>query len=90
MDGIDTGSENRNPISSRPRAFRYIYWSKLIEKSFNRLEIGGTLMLVTKRRDWYLNKLKAIFGGAKIVEKDGYFVFSARKLRPVYANRLDK
>ncbi len=63
---------------------------KLIEKSFNRLEIGGTLMLVTKRRDWYLNKLKAIFGGAKIVEKDGYFVFSAQKLRPVYANRLDK
>ena len=61
---------------------------KLIEKSFNRLETGGTLMLVTKRRDWYLNKLKAIFGGAKVVEKDGYFVFSARKLRSVYANRL--
>ncbi|MBR4428640.1 MAG: methyltransferase [Clostridia bacterium] len=61
---------------------------KLIEKSFNRLEIGGTLMLVTKRRDWYFNKLKAIFGGAKVTEADGYFVFSARKLRSVYANRL--
>ncbi|MCR4621333.1 MAG: methyltransferase [Clostridiales bacterium] len=61
---------------------------KLIEKSFNRLEIGGTLMLVTKRRDWYFNKLKAIFGGTSVVEKDGYFVFSAQKRRSVYANRL--
>ena len=63
---------------------------KLIEKSFNRLEIGGTLMLVTKRRDWYLNKLKAVFGGARIAEKDGYFVFTAVKQRQTYASKLKK
>ena len=58
-----------------------------IEKGFNRLKPGGTLMLVTKRRDWYKNKLIAIFGGVSISEIDGYLVFEAQRRSAHYARR---
>ena len=56
-----------------------------IEKGFNRLKIGGKLLMVTKRKDWYKNKLTAIFGGVKISEIDGYYVFCAEKRDTRYA-----
>ena len=56
-----------------------------IEKGFNRLKIGGKMYMVTKRKDWYKNKLIAIFGGVKIFEDDGYFVFEAQKRNENYA-----
>ena len=55
-----------------------------IEKGFNRLKIGGRLYMVTKRRDWYRNKLIAIFGGVTVSEIDGYFVFCAEKRKERY------
>lgn len=58
-----------------------------IEKGFNRLKIGGRMVMVTKRRDWYRNKLIAIFGGVKVREIDGYFVFEAERRDLRYANR---
>ena len=57
-----------------------------IEKGFNRLKPGGMMLMVVKRREWYKNKLTAIFGGVKIHEIDGYFVFSARRRTEQYAN----
>ena len=57
-----------------------------IEKGFNRLAIGGCMYMVTKRKDWYKNKLAAIFGGVKIFETDGYFVFRAEKRGMKYSN----
>lgn len=57
-----------------------------IEKGFNRLRVGGQLYMVTKRKDWYKNKLIAVFGGVKIWEIDEYFVFMAIKKRASYAN----
>jgi len=59
-----------------------------IEKGFNRLQIGGKLFMVTKRKDWYKNKLQAIFGGVKVMEIDGYFVFCAERRGLRYANKL--
>jgi 16S rRNA (guanine1207-N2)-methyltransferase len=50
-----------------------------IEKGFNRLRVGGRMLMVTKRREWYEKKFTAIFGGVKIHEQDGYFVFEAIK-----------
>ena len=50
-----------------------------IEKGFNRLALGGRFYMVTKRRLWYKNKFASVFGGVKIHEKDGYFVFEAEK-----------
>jgi len=58
-----------------------------IEKGFNRLKLGGRLLMVTKRRQWYRNKLIAIFGGVRIREIDGYYVFEAQKRDARYANR---
>ena len=56
-----------------------------IEKGFNRLQVGGKMIMVTKRRDWYKNKLTAIFGGVKVHEIDGYFVFVAERRGTQYA-----
>ena len=56
-----------------------------IEKGFNRLKIGGKMYMVTKRKDWYKNKLISIFGGVRIFEEDGYFVFEAQKRTASYA-----
>jgi 16S rRNA (guanine1207-N2)-methyltransferase len=50
-----------------------------IEKGFNRLLMGGKFYMVTKRRDWYKNKFISIFGGVKIREKDGYYIFEAER-----------
>jgi len=58
-----------------------------IEKGFNRLVIGGQFYMVTKRKDWYHNKLAAIFGGVKIHEIDGYYVFMAEKRGMHYAKK---
>lgn len=58
-----------------------------IEKGFNRLAIGGKMVMVTKRRDWYKRKLIAIFGGVQIREVDGYYVFLSEKRSAVYAGK---
>ena len=58
-----------------------------IEKGFNRLNLGGKMHMVTKRKDWYKNKFTAIFGGVRIIGRDGYYVFQAEKRNLKYANR---
>jgi 16S rRNA (guanine1207-N2)-methyltransferase len=57
-----------------------------IEKGFNRLAIGGRMFMVTKRRLWYQNKFKSIFGGSRVNEVDGYLVFEATRRRQAYAS----
>jgi len=56
-----------------------------IEKGFNRLVVGGRLFMVTKRELWYRNKITSVFGGVKVSEVDGYFVFEATKKTSQYA-----
>jgi 16S rRNA (guanine1207-N2)-methyltransferase len=55
------------------------------EKGFNRLALGGRLVMVTKREKWYRNKLTAVFGGADITTIDGYCVMTAEKRGFAYA-----
>lgn len=50
-----------------------------IEKGFKKLTVGGKLYLVTKRKEWYKKKLINVFGGTKIHEIDGYYVFEAER-----------
>ena len=50
-----------------------------IELGYKRLALGGVMYMVTKRKDWYFNKLKAVFGGVRVDEIDGYYVFTAEK-----------
>jgi 16S rRNA (guanine1207-N2)-methyltransferase len=58
-----------------------------IEKGFNRMTIGGKMYMVTKRRDWYKNKLISVFGGVLIDEINGYFIFTAEKRSVNYARK---
>jgi 16S rRNA (guanine1207-N2)-methyltransferase len=61
-----------------------------IEKGFNRLVIGGSLWMVTKRDRWYRNKLTSIFGGVRVISKDAYFIFEAVKKSANYASHRSK
>ena len=61
-----------------------------IEKGFRCLAIGGKMVMVVKRRDWYKNKLIAIFGGVKIDGIDDYFVMTAEKRSSYFANSKRK
>lgn len=56
-----------------------------IEKGFNRLVLGGKMVMVAKRKEWYKNKFTSIFGGVTIKTVDGYFVFIADKRSYDYA-----
>ena len=59
----------------------------MIEKGFNRLAIGGAMWMVTKRSPWYANKLRSVFGGVRVIETNGYFVFEAIRRSMSYASR---
>ena len=72
-------------LSNPPYQSDFAVAKRFIEKGFNRLKPGGTLWMVTKRCDWYRNKLASIFGGVRISEVDGYFVFSAQRRSRHYA-----
>jgi len=61
-----------------------------IEKGFNRLRIGGKMYMVTKRKDWYKNKLNTIFGGVMVDEVDGYYVFCSEKRSMHYSKNTRK
>ncbi len=52
---------------------------EFIEEGFRRLIPGGKIAVVTKRLAWYKNKLTSVFGGVKITERDGYYVFISQK-----------
>jgi 16S rRNA (guanine1207-N2)-methyltransferase len=72
-------------LSNPPYHTDFSVEKHFIEKGFNRLVIGGRLLMVTKRKDWYKNKITAIFGGVRVFEEDGYFTFLAEKRSPRYA-----
>ncbi|NCU26429.1 methyltransferase, partial [Candidatus Nomurabacteria bacterium] len=74
-------------LSNPPYHTDFSVAKHFIEKGFNRLVLGGRMVMVTKRRDWYRNKFIAVFGGVSIREKDGYFVFAAEKRSSSYAGR---
>ncbi len=52
---------------------------RFIEGAFKKLAVGGRIIMVTKRREWYKNKLISTFGGVRIQEINGYYVFIAEK-----------
>jgi 16S rRNA (guanine1207-N2)-methyltransferase len=74
-------------LSNPPYHADFSVAKRFIEKGFNRLTLGGALMMVTKRRDWYKNKLIAVFGGTEVTEAGGYYVFRAQKRSLNYANK---
>ncbi len=77
-------------LSNPPYHTDFAVAKMFIEKGFNRLKIGGKLYMVTKRLDWYKNKIQSIFGGCKIHEIDGYYVFVSEKRSSTMARKSKK
>ena len=73
-------------LSNPPYHADFSVPKRFIEKGFNRLKIGGCLVMVVKRLPWYKNKLTAIFGGVRVRQVDGYFVLTAQRRELRYAN----
>lgn len=66
-------------LSNPPYHTDFAVAKGFIEDGFKKLAIGGKMIMVTKRLDWYRNKLSSVFGGVTVKEKDGYYVFIAEK-----------
>lgn len=50
-----------------------------IEQGYSHLALGGKMVMVVKRKDWYANKLTAVFGGVTVHHKNDYYVLIAEK-----------
>lgn len=87
-DGFNSITDNNFTLilSNPPYHTDFSVPKRFIEKGFNRLKIGGKMYMVTKRKDWYKNKLIAIFGGVKVIEVDDYYVFCSEKRSMQYAS----
>lgn len=77
-DGVDASGFDLI-LSNPPYHADFSVPSRFITKGFNRLRIGGRLMMVTKRREWYFRRISAVFGGVHVDEADGYFIFTAER-----------
>ncbi|MBR6643429.1 MAG: class I SAM-dependent methyltransferase [Lachnospiraceae bacterium] len=80
-DGLKEILENGFTIilSNPPYHTDFAVAKGFIEDGFKKLVLGGRMVMVTKRLDWYRNKLSSVFGGVTVKEKDGYYVFIAEK-----------
>lgn len=80
-NGYDRVEENDFTLilSNPPYHADFSVPKRFIETGFKKLVLGGKLIMVTKRLDWYKNKLISVFGGVKIYRINGYFVFVAEK-----------
>ena len=81
-NGFDKISETNftKILSNPPYHTDFSVAKAFIEDGWRNLAAGGMMYMVTKRKEWYKNKLIAVFGGVHIEEIDGYFVFSAKKI----------
>ena len=66
-------------LSNPPYHADFSVPKRFIEVGFKKLAVGGKMVMVTKRLDWYRNKLTSVFGGVRVREVDGYYVFISEK-----------
>ncbi len=79
FSNIEPGRLFTQILSNPPYHTDFSVAKRFIEGAFRHLEVGGRLLMVTKRLDWYRNKLTSVFGGVRVQEMDGYYVFIAEK-----------
>ncbi len=77
-------------LSNPPYHTDFSVAKEFIEDGFKKLRIGGRMIMVTKRLDWYKNKLSSVFGGVKIIQQDGYYVFISEKRSDRFAPKKKK
>lgn len=80
-DGLQNISETEFTLilSNPPYHTDFAVAKGFIEDGFHKLTVGGKMIMVTKRLEWYRNKLSSVFGGVTVKEKDGYYIFLAEK-----------
>lgn len=66
-------------LSNPPYHVDFSVPKEFIEKAYRQLALNGKLYMVTKRRKWYENKIRSVFGYVKVTEADDYYVFYAEK-----------
>jgi len=66
-------------LSNPPYHADFSVAKAFIEDGYKHLLPDGKLIMVTKRLTWYRNKITSVFGGVKVFEKDGYYVFVSEK-----------
>ncbi len=66
-------------LSNPPYHTDFSVAKAFIEDGFKRLVVGGRLLMVVKRLDWYKNKIAGVFGGIEVFEMDGYYILEAQK-----------
>lgn len=66
-------------LSNPPYHVDFSVPKEFIEKAYRQLALNGKLYMVTKRRKWYENKIRSVFGYVKVTEVDDYYVFYAEK-----------
>ncbi len=74
-------------LSNPPYHTDFSVAKRFIETGYKKLLIGGKMVMVTKRLDWYKNKLTTVFGGVTVDTIDGYYVFIAEKRGAVKKNK---
>ncbi|MDD4163898.1 MAG: methyltransferase [Eubacteriales bacterium] len=92
-DGLDGITEDDFTLilSNPPYNADFSVAKRFIEKGFTKLASGGKMIMVTKRCEWYRNKLKAIFGNIRVDSIEGYYVFTSEKTsRSVYKKQKEK
>ena len=77
-------------LSDGFQAIDFAVAKHFIEKGFNRLKLGGRLVMVVKRELWYKNKLEAIFGGVRVAHEAGYAILAAERRQLQYAAKKKK
>lgn len=80
-NGLDNIEDNDFSIilSNPPYHEDFSIPKNFIESGYKKLKYGGKIYMVTKRKKWYKNKLISVFGGVKITELNGYYIFVAEK-----------
>ncbi len=65
--------------SNPPYHTDYAVAKRFIEGAYAHLTPGGWLYLVVKRADWYVQKVRSVFGGCRVYEQEGYAILATEK-----------
>ncbi len=77
-------------LSNPPYHTDFSVAKHFIESGFYKLALNGKFIMVTKRLDWYKNKLSSVFGGVRVKERNGYYIFISEKRNMLDSNKLKK
>jgi len=73
------GSDYTLILSNPPYHTDFSVAKHFIEDGKRHLRVGGRMILVVKRLEWYRNKMTTVFGGARVISGEEYHVIISIK-----------